>query len=274
MTTLALKDVTKQFDLRSGLKTTKFTAVSHASFALESGKTVALVGQSGSGKSTIAKMILGLETPTEGQILIDGKPVDHHGRKADQIFRKNVQMVFQDPYASLNPFHTVEHHIARPMKLHHPGMSNEEVHRRVIELLERVRLTPGEDFASRLPGELSGGQRQRVAIARALAPEPSMLIADEPVSALDVSIRLGVLNLLARLQREENLGVLYITHDMATARHFSDEIMVMRKGEIVERGPADDVILHPNNEYTRTLIGAAPDPERRLRELREQSARV
>ena len=141
-------------------------------------------------------------------------------------------------------------------------------------LLERVRLTPGEDFASRLPGELSGGQRQRVAIARALAPEPSMLIADEPVSALDVSIRLGVLNLLARLQREENLGVLYITHDMATARHFSDEIMVMRKGEIVERGPADDVILHPNNEYTRTLIGAAPDPERRLRELREQSARV
>ena len=127
MTTLELKDVTKQFDLREGLKTTKFTAVSHASFMLESGKTVALVGQSGSGKSTIAKMILGLEVPTEGQILIDGKPVDHHGRKADHIFRKTVQMVFQDPYASLNPFHTVEHHIARPMKIHHPGMSNAEV---------------------------------------------------------------------------------------------------------------------------------------------------
>lgn len=267
MTTLELKDVTKQFDLREGLKTTKFTAVSHASFMLESGKTVALVGQSGSGKSTIAKMILGLEVPTEGQILIDGKPVDHHGRKADHIFRKTVQMVFQDPYASLNPFHTVEHHIARPMKIHHPGMSNAEVHKRVIELLDRVRLTPGEDFASRLPGELSGGQRQRVAIARALAPEPSILIADESVSALDVSIRLGVLNLLARLQREENLGVLYITHDMATARHFSDEIMVMRKGELVEHGPADEVILHPKEEYTKTLIGAAPDPERRLKEL-------
>ena len=176
-------------------------------------------------------------------------------------------MVFQDPYASLNPFHTVEHHIARPMKIHHPGMSNAEVHKRVIELLDRVRLTPGEDFASRLPGELSGGQRQLVAIARALAPEPSILIADEPVSALDVSIRLGVLNLLARLQREENLGVLYITHDMATARHFSDEIMVMRKGEIVEHGPADEVILHPKEEDTKTLIGAAPDPERRLKEL-------
>lgn len=269
MTTLEMQDVTKQFDLRAGLKTTKFTAVSHASFTLESGKTVALVGQSGSGKSTIAKMILGLETPTEGRILIDGKPVDHRGRKADQIFRKTVQMVFQDPYASLNPFHTVEHHIARPMKLHHPGMSGEQVHRRVLELLERVRLTPAEDFAARLPGELSGGQRQRVAIARALAPEPSILIADEPVSALDVSIRLGVLNLLARLQREEHLGVLYITHDMATARHFSDEIMVMRTGEIVEHGPADEVILNPRSEYTRTLIGAAPDPERRLRELRE-----
>ena len=126
---------------------------------------------------------------------------------------------------------------------------------------------PGEDFAKRLPSELSGGQRQRVAIARALAPEPSILIADEPVSALDVSIRLGVLNLLARLQREENLGVLYITHDMATARHFSDEIMVMCRGEIVERGPADDVILNPKSDYTKTLIGAAPDPERRLKEL-------
>ncbi|RSX58479.1 ABC transporter ATP-binding protein [Bifidobacterium samirii] len=273
MTTLEMRDVTKRFDLRDGLRTTKFTAVSHASFTLESGRTVALVGQSGSGKSTIAKMILGLEKPTEGTLLIDGRPVEH-GRKADHIFRKTVQMVFQDPYASLNPFHTVEHHIARPMKLHHPGMSDKEVHRRVVELLDRVRLTPGEEFAKRLPGELSGGQRQRVAIARALAPEPKILIADEPVSALDVSIRLGVLNLLARLQREENLGVLYITHDMATARHFSDEIMVMRKGEIVERGPADDVILHPQAEYTRTLIGAAPDPERRLRELMERRASV
>lgn len=271
MSTLEVKDVVKVYDIRNGLKSTKLLASNHVSFTLESGKTIALVGQSGSGKSTIAKMVLGLETPTSGEILIDGKHPGK-GRAAQAKFRKTVQMVFQDPYASLNPFHTVEHHIARPMKIHHPGMSNEEVHKRVLKLLERVRLTPAEDFAARLPGELSGGQRQRVAIARALAPEPSILIADEPVSALDVSIRLGVLNLLARLQREENLGVLYITHDMATARHFSDEIMVMCKGQIVEHGSSDDVILHPQNEYTKKLIAAAPDPDRRIAELTGQRA--
>lgn len=269
MTVLELRNVVKEYTLRNGLKTTKLVAVDKVNFTLESGRTVALVGQSGSGKSTIAKMLLGLERPTSGEILMDDRPVSH-SRGTDKGFRKMVQMVFQDPYASLNPFHTVEHHIARPMKIHHPSMSAEEVHKRVIALLERVRLSPGEDFASRLPGELSGGQRQRVAIARALAPEPSMLIADEPVSALDVSIRLGVLNLLADLQREENLGVLYITHDMATARHFSDEIMVMRKGRIVEHGLSDDVILHPTNEYTKSLIAAAPDPDRRLREILKQ----
>ena len=267
MTTMQMKDVVKEYTLRNGLKTSTLFAVNHVSFSLESGKTVGLVGQSGSGKSTIAKMLLGLEKPTKGAILIDGKPIGH-SREERQWFNKNVQMVFQDPYASLNPYHTVEHHIARPLKIHHPDQSKEEIHKRVVDLLDRVRLSPGEEFASRLPGELSGGQRQRVAIARALAPEPSILIADEPVSALDVSIRLGVLNLIAQLQRDENLGILYITHDMATARYFSDEIMVMRKGEIVEHGPADDIILHPQHEYTKTLIGAAPDPERRLKELK------
>lgn len=270
MTSLELKDVVKEYTLRNGLKSTKLIAVNHVSFTLESGKTIALVGQSGSGKSTIAKMILGLEKPTSGEVLIDGEHPGH-GSKADHIFRKTVQMVFQDPYASLNPFHSVGHHIARPMKIHHPGLSKKEVNDRVIALLDRVKLSPGEDFMRRLPGELSGGQRQRVAIARALAPEPRILIADEPVSALDVSIRLGVLNLLADLQAEENLGVLYITHDMATARHFSDEIMVMRRGEIVEHGTSDDVILHPQNDYTKKLISASPDPERRIRELQHVS---
>ena len=273
MTVLRLENVVKKYTLRNGLKNSTLIAVDNVSFSLESGRTVALVGQSGSGKSTIAKMLLGLERPSSGKILIDDKLVSH-SNGTDEHFRKMVQMVFQDPYASLNPFHTVEHHIARPMKIHHPSMSNNEVHRRVIALLERVKLSPGEDFASRLPGELSGGQRQRVAIARALAPEPSMLIADEPVSALDVSIRLGVLNLLAELQREENLGVLYITHDMATARHFSDEIMVMRKGQIVEQGPSDEVILHPHNDYTKSLIAAAPDPDRRLKEIMQMRARA
>ena len=169
MTTMQMKDVVKEYTLRNGLKTSTLFAVNHVSFSLESGKTVGLVGQSGSGKSTIAKMLLGLEKPTKGAILIDGKPIGH-SREERQWFNKNVQMVFQDPYASLNPYHTVEHHIARPLKIHHPDLSKEEIHKRVVDLLDRVRLSPGEEFASRLPGELSGGQRQRVAIARALAP--------------------------------------------------------------------------------------------------------
>ena len=151
-------------------------------------------------------------------------------------------------------------------------MNDADIRRRTLELLERVRLTPADNFAERRPHELSGGQRQRVAIARALAPGARFIIADEPVSMLDVSIRLGVLNLLADLQRSENLGVLYITHDLATARHFSDEILVMYHGDIVERGPADDVILNPQHEYTRTLLSAAPEPQN-LGRLREEVRR-
>jgi peptide/nickel transport system ATP-binding protein len=178
-------------------------------------------------------------------------------------------MVFQDPFASLNPFHTIVHHLERPIRIHHPRLTGAEVRARALELLERVRLSPAESFADRRPHELSGGQRQRVAIARALAPGARFIVADEPVSMLDVSIRLGVLNLLADLQREENLGVLYITHDLATARHFSDEIMVLYKGDVVERGPADEVILNPQHEYTRTLLAAAPEPEN-LGRLRDE----
>jgi ABC-type oligopeptide transport system ATPase subunit len=263
MTVLEARGLVKDYRLRDGWRGGKLRAVDDVSFTLSPGRTIALVGQSGSGKSTIAKLLLRLERPTAGSLLVDDAVVTRRGLRD---YRRTVQMVFQDPYASLNPFHTVEHHIARPVRLHHPRLSGDEVRARVHELLERVRLTPA--IAGRRPHELSGGQRQRVAIARALAPEPGILIADEPVSMLDVSIRLGVLNLLATLQREEHLGVLYITHDLATARHFSDEILVMHRGEIVERGPADDVILRPRHDYTKTLAAAAPDPERRLRELR------
>ncbi|WP_125774614.1 ABC transporter ATP-binding protein [Antribacter gilvus] len=264
MTTLELRDVTKEYRLRAGFRSTTLRAVDGVSFILEPGRTVALVGQSGSGKSTIAKILTQLERPTSGRLLLDGKPVGR-GRRAQHAYRHQVQMVFQDPFGSLNPFHTVGHHLARPVALHHPGLSNDELRDRVQSLLRRVRLD--EDLAERRPHELSGGQRQRVAIARALGPGPGILVADEPVSMLDVSIRLGVLNLLSTLQQEENLGVLYITHDLATARHFSDDILVMYQGRIVERGVADEVILNPQHEYTRTLREASPDPERRLREL-------
>ncbi|GAB2631945.1 ABC transporter ATP-binding protein [Kribbella swartbergensis] len=265
MSVLEMRDVVKEYRLRNGLRTTRLRAVDQVSFELTPGRTIALVGQSGSGKSTIAKLLMQLERPTSGSILVDGEPMRYRGARA-AAYRKAVQMVFQDPFGSLNPYHTIGHHLARPVKLHHPAFTREQVAERVRELLRRVRLD--EDFVHRKPHELSGGQRQRVAIARALAPEPAILVADEPVSMLDVSIRLGVLNLLATLQREENLGVLYITHDLATARHFSDEIMVLYRGVVVEHGPADDVILNPQHEYTQLLAEAAPAPERRLAELR------
>jgi ABC-type glutathione transport system ATPase component len=264
MTVLSVEHLSKDFRLRQGLHRRTLSAVRDVSFELVPGRTVALVGQSGSGKSTVARMIAQLERPTAGTIKLDGRPIQRRGAGL-RAYRHQVQMVFQDPFASLNPFHTISHHLSRPLALHRVAQSNAQIRRHVLELLERVRLTPAEDFAGRRPHELSGGQRQRVAIARALAPGPSVVIADEPVSMLDVSIRLGILNLLARLQREENLSVLYITHDLATARHFSDEILVMYAGEVVERGAADDVILHPKAEFTKLLAAAAPEPSRRQR---------
>ncbi|WP_454854672.1 ABC transporter ATP-binding protein [Promicromonospora soli] len=267
MGTLEVRNLVKDFRVGHGLRRSRLRAVDDVSFTLEAGKTVALVGESGSGKSTVARTLARLETPTSGEILLDGQPVSG-SRTAMRAYRNDVQMVFQDPFASLNPFHTVEHHLERPLQLHGMARGREAVAEHVRGLLERVSLTPAEVYAAKRPHEMSGGQRQRVAIARALAPGARFLVADEPVSMLDVSIRLGVLNLLARLQREENLGVLYITHDLATARHFSDEILVMYRGRVVERGPSDQVILDPQHDYTKTLLAAAPDPARhgRLRD--------
>jgi len=268
MSTLEVRHLVKDFRVRSGARRSTLRAVNDVSLTLEPGKTIAVVGESGSGKSTVARMIAKLETPSSGEILLDGKRSATRGRALD-AYRHQVQMVFQDPFASLNPFHTVGHHLERPLRLHKVARSKADVERHVHELLERVNLTPPDVYAAKQPHEMSGGQRQRVAIARALAPGARFLVADEPVSMLDVSIRLGVLNLLARLQREEDLGVLYITHDLATARHFSDEIVVMFRGNVVERGPSDRVILDPQHEYTRLLLGAAPNPENQGR-LREE----
>lgn len=256
MSTLELRHITKIYNVRGA---GRLRALDDVSFTLTSGQTIGLVGQSGSGKSTIAKILTQLETPTAGDVLLDGKPIPRRGRGL-RTYRQQLRMVFQDPFASLNPYHSIRYHLERPLRLD-DVVPKDETEAEVRRLLERVRLSP-DAVIDRRPHELSGGQRQRIAIARALASRPKILVADEPVSMLDVSIRLGVLNLLADLQREEGLGVLYITHDLATARHFSDEIIVLNQGRIVEHGTADDVILRPRDPYTRELRAASPDPER------------
>jgi peptide/nickel transport system ATP-binding protein len=253
---LEFDHITKIYNVRGA---GQMKALDDVSFTLESGRTIGLVGQSGSGKSTIAKILTQLETPTTGRVLLDGAPIPRHG-KALRGYRQQLRMVFQDPFASLNPYHSIRYHLERPLQLDRV-VPREQLELEVRRLLERVRLD-ADAVIDRRPHELSGGQRQRVAIARALASRPRLLVADEPVSMLDVSIRLGVLRLLAELQREEGLGVLYITHDLATARHFSDEIMVLNQGRVVERGPADEVILDPQHPYTRELRAASPDPEK------------
>jgi len=234
-------------------------AVRNVSLGLYKGAVVALVGESGSGKSTVAKLLAGQERPSGGKIMLDGKPIDVHGSHAFRRYKSQVQYVFQDPFGSLNPVHTAGYHLTRPVKLHQQG--NKDVSGTVTALLEQVRLTPPDQFVGKYPHELSGGQRQRVSFARALAAQPSVLLADEPVSMLDVSIRLEMLNLLDDLRTRLSLALLYITHDIASARYFADEVLVMYGGQIVERGPAEDVTQRPSHPYTQLLIASAPDPD-------------
>ena len=237
-------------------------AVDDVSLALASGSATAVVGESGSGKSTLARMLAGLIRPTSGELLLDGaKLTGHTGRG----YARQVQMVLQDPFSSLNPVHDVRYHLARPLLVHKLAGAD-RLDEEICGLLERVALTPGDAYLHKFPHELSGGQRQRVAIARALAVRPRVLLADEPVSMLDVSIRLGVLNLLGDLRDREHLAVLYITHDIASARYLADHIMVMYSGHVVEEGPAVQVTDEPAHPYTQLLLSAAPDPERGQRE--------
>jgi peptide/nickel transport system ATP-binding protein len=234
-------------------------AVRDVSFGLYQGSVVALVGESGSGKSTAAKLLAGQERPTAGTITLGGRPVHHPGGAAFRRYKREVQYVFQDPFASLNPVHSVGYHLARPIRLHQGR--GVDVDKTVTELLEQVRLTPAQQFVGKYPHELSGGQRQRVSFARALAARPSVLLADEPVSMLDVSIRLEMLNLLDDLRKRLSIAMLYITHDIASARYFADEVLVMFAGQIVERGPAEDVTQRPAHPYTQLLVTSAPDPD-------------
>jgi peptide/nickel transport system ATP-binding protein len=245
-------------------------AVRNVSFGLYQGAVVALVGESGSGKSTVAKLLAGQERPSGGKITLDGAPIDIHGSRAFRRYKNRVQYVFQDPFGSLNPVHNVGYILSRPVKLHQPG--NKDVDGTVAALLEQVRLTPPAQYVPKYPHELSGGQRQRVSFARALAAKPTVLLADEPVSMLDVSIRLEMLNLLDDLRSRLSLALLYITHDIASARYFADEVLVMYGGQIVERGPAEDVTQRPAHPYTQLLIASAPDPDNLGSELKAGNA--
>jgi peptide/nickel transport system ATP-binding protein len=235
-------------------------AVDDVSLSLSAAQVTAVVGESGSGKSTLARVLARLMPPTSGEVLLDGRRVPNsQGRLS---YAKTVQMVLQDPFASLNPVHDIRYHLSRPFRVHGLASSGADLDAKIAAVLERVSLTPADAFMRKYPHELSGGQRQRVAIARALAVEPRVLLADEPVSMLDVSIRLGVLNLLAGLRESEQLAILYITHDIASARYLADRIVVMYAGQVVESGPAVQVTDSPSHPYTQLLLSAAPDPDR------------
>jgi len=239
-------------------------AIDDASIGIYPGKVTALVGESGSGKSTLARVLAGLYGRTAGQVLLHGRPVTATRGRAFRRHVGEVQLILQDPYGSFNPMLRVSTHLRRAVRIHDAEHGPDVLRTRTAELLEQVHLLPAGQFLDKFPHELSGGQLQRVSIARALAARPSVILADEPVSNLDVSIRLGVLNLLAELT-DTGVGLLYVTHDVASARYFASEIAVMYAGRIVESGPAEHVITEPAHPYTRLLISSAPDPARRSR---------
>ena len=268
---LVARDVIVTFEgkTRDGSHTT-VVACDRVSLELGEGEIVALVGESGSGKTTLARALSLHQEVDSGEILLSGRPVRHRGpgRIKPREYYGDVQMIFQDPFASLNHLKTIRHIIGRAVRLHSGLSSKKAVEQRTLELLETVHLTPAEDYIDRYPSALSGGQRQRISIARALAVDPRVILADEPTSMLDVSIRVDILNLLGELRREKGVAVLYITHDIASARYISDRMAVMYKGELVEVGETDQVVLAPRHDYTKTLIAAAPDPARRTRRRR------
>lgn len=261
---LRAESLNKTFRLRGATGGRRILqAVSDVSLELRRGSVLALVGESGCGKSTVARLLAGLYPLTSGTLWLNGGKVTGRRGRARRKYASHVQIILQDPFSSLNVSHSIRHHLLRPLLLHRretslPGGLDEEA----VRLLEEVNLAPGRDFLRRYPHELSGGQRQRVSIARALAVGPDVLLADEPVSMLDVSIRLEILRLLGRLVAERNLAMLYITHDIASARYFAAETAVMYAGELIEQGPSEEVTQNPKHPYTQLLLASVPDPDR------------
>ncbi|MGS2616615.1 ABC transporter ATP-binding protein [Micromonospora sp. LZ34] len=261
---LTVDAVSKRYTSRRGLRTSTVVAVRDVSFELRPGTVTALVGQSGSGKSTIARIVTGVERPTAGEVRFTGGDdgptrVDRLRGRALRAYRRHVQMVFQDPFSALNPTRTVAYALSRPL-VNFAGLRGGAVRDRAAELLESVGLAPAGQFLDKLPHQLSGGQRQRVVTARALAPDPRVLIADEPISMLDVSIRAEILELLGELVRTRRLAMLYITHDLLSARLLADEVLVLNQGVLVERGPTREVIGAARDDYTRLLLDSIPNP--------------
>ena len=257
---LEARHLARRFDVRRGLilarKVAEIAAVDDVSFSLARGETLGIVGESGSGKSTTARLVLRLIEASAGQVIFDGTDITALDGAALRHFRRRMQIVFQDPFASLDPRQTVGEIIAEPLRLHRPD-SNAAHRARVADLLRLVGLAPGQ--AGRYPHEFSGGQRQRIGIARALAAEPELVVCDEPVSALDVSIQAQVLNLLRDLQDRLGLAYLFITHDLAVVRHVAHRVAVMRAGKIVELAPTETLFAAPEDPYTRRLIAAMPE---------------
>jgi peptide/nickel transport system ATP-binding protein len=261
--TLEVTGLTKRFQLGGRDRRSYVNAADDVSFELRPGTITALVGESGSGKTTVARLIARLHDPTAGSVLFEGADVSRASRRDLMRYRSQVQMIFQDPFGSLNPVKTIRHHLERPLRIHRI-VPRSQVEERVHELLRTVGLVPPEHIAAKYPHELSGGQRQRVAIARALAVEPKVVLADEPTSMLDVSIRIGILNLMLKLKEERGLALLYVTHDLASARYVADNMLVMFAGQIVEHGPTEEVLQNPLHPYTRLLLSSVPDPAQGL----------
>jgi oligopeptide/dipeptide ABC transporter ATP-binding protein len=267
---LQVRDLVKRFPIRGrgiiSRTVSEVQAVSGVSFDLDGGETLGLVGESGCGKSTTARAVLQLHRPTSGSVVFEGRELTTLSNRELRPVRRDLQMVFQDPYASLNPRMPVNDIISEPLKVHHIyGMGGKE---RVAELLRLVGLNP--EHGNRFPHEFSGGQRQRIGVARAVALDPKVIVLDEPVSALDVSVQAGVVNLLEELQHTLGLAYLFVAHDLSVVRHISDRVAVMYLGKIVEIGTRDDVYDRPSHPYTQALLSAVPVPNPRLERKRKR----
>ncbi|MFV8835116.1 ABC transporter ATP-binding protein [Aquisalimonas sp.] len=257
---LSVRDLHTWFELRQWgfLRVGSVRAVDGVSFDLARGESVAFVGESGCGKSSLARTLLGLYRPTSGDVVFDGHHLSELAGKDMQWYRASVGYVQQDPYGALPPFMDVRRILAEPLRIH--GVTDrQEQERRIRQVLDEVRLGPAEAVLEKFPHMLSGGQQQRVVIARALVLEPSMIIADEPVSMLDASVRVEILNLLRRIQTERELTLAFITHDLSTVRHYADRIFVMYAGRVVEQAPVSELLDHPQHPYTQALLAAIAD---------------